>query len=115
MPKLIDRLLEDAEKWTLFRSILQEQIDDAGTFRTKYSKLEYDDKADDEAMDDLEETIKCFAEDVSRRITQLDELSQSLIQLVSILTFPKISYKLTMRVQRIRLLQRLSTDLVIAI
>jgi hypothetical protein len=87
--ELIDRLLEDAEKWTQFRGVLRGQVDVARKFRTEYSDLNYEDEADDEALGELEKTIDGFAKNVSNRITQLDGASQSLIQIVSIWTIPK--------------------------
>jgi hypothetical protein len=86
--ELIDRLLEDAEKWTQFRGILRDQVDSAKKFQTQYSDLDYDDEADDEALDDLEMRIDEFAKKVRDRITQLDGISQALIQIVSIPTIP---------------------------
>lgn len=83
--------MEDAEKWTLFRSILQNQVDEARKIRTEYSGLKYESEADDKALDDLEKTIDSFAENASSRITQLDEVSQSLIQIVSILNNSNVS------------------------
>jgi hypothetical protein len=82
---LIDRLLQDAEKWTQFRTTLRDQVDGARKFRRAYSDLKYEDNADDKdkALDDLEKIIDVFAKNVSNRITQLDAESQSLIQIVS--------------------------------
>jgi predicted RNase H-like HicB family nuclease len=88
-PELINRLLEDAEKWIQFRTILRDQVDAAKEFRAKYSSR-YD---EDKALDNLESTIDNFKEDISDKITELDKLSQSLIQIVSILTIHNVSQR----------------------
>jgi len=89
---LIDDLLEDAEKWAQFRSILQNQVEEARKFRTIYTDLNYeDDQADDGALDYLEKTIDSFAKTVSSKISQLDQASQSLIQIVSVPTNSDVS------------------------
>jgi chromosome segregation ATPase len=92
--------LVDAEKWTQFRRNLQDQVDVARKFQTKYSDLDWEDEADDNALDDLEKTIDSFAENVSKRITQLDKISQSLIEIVSMLTTPAYHTSLSYAVQR---------------
>jgi hypothetical protein len=56
-------------------------VDVARTFHTQYSDLDDEGEADDEALDDLEKTIDSFAEKVSNGITQLDEVSELLIQM----------------------------------
>ena len=112
---LIKRLLKDAEQWTQFRSILQKQVDVARTFRTKYSDLDYEDGADNKAPDGLEKAIDNFAEKVKERITQLDEASQLLIQIVSMLTIPTHHSRLLCAIPRNHLQQRLSADMGIGI
>jgi hypothetical protein len=69
-------------------------------FQTNYSDLDWEDAADDNALAELEKTIDSFAENVSKRITQLDKISQSLIQIVSILTTPTYHTSLSYAVQR---------------
>jgi hypothetical protein len=98
--------LKDAEKWTQFHRILQDQIDVAGKFHTKYSDLDYENEADDKALVDLEKITNNFVEKVSNRITQLDGVYQSLIQIVSILTIPTYHTNLVCAVQRNHLRQR---------
>jgi len=107
--------LKDAEKWTQFRSILQKQVDVARTFQTNYSHLDYEDEADNKALDDLKNTIDSFAEKVNKRITHLDEASQSLIQIVSILMIPTYHINLLYVIQRNHLRERLSANMVIGI
>lgn len=92
--------MEDAEKWTQFRRNLQTQVDVARKFQTKYSDLDWEDEADDKALDDLEKTIQSFSENVIKRITQLDKISQSLIEIVSVLTTPTYHTSLSYVVQR---------------
>jgi hypothetical protein len=103
--------LKDAEKWIQFRSILRQQIDAARKFQREYSGRDYE----NEALDNLENTIDSFAENVSKRITQLDELSQSLIEIVSILTTPTYHTSLICAVQRNHLRPRQSADMVIGV
>lgn len=91
--------MKDAEKWYQFRRNLQDQVDVARKFQTKYGGLDWEDEADDKALAELEETIDSFAENVSKRITQLDKTSQSLIQIVSILTTPTYHTSLSYAVQ----------------
>ena len=98
--------MKDAEKWTQFHRILQDQVDVAGNFHTQYSDLDYENEADDKALDELEKTINSFAEKVNNRITQLDGVYQSLIQIVSILTIPTYHTNLVCAVQRNHLRQR---------
>ena len=98
--------MKDAEKWTQFHRILQDQVDVTGNFHTVYSDLDYENEADDKALGELEKTINSFAEKVNNRITQLDGVYQSLIQIVSILTIPTYHTNLVCAVQRNHLRQR---------
>lgn len=106
--------MEDAEKWIELRSILRDQVNAAKKFPTEYSgyiRRDYE----NEALKDLEETIGSFGENVRKRIKQLDEVSQSLIEIVSILTIPTYHTNLLCAVQRNHLRPRLSADMVIGI
>jgi hypothetical protein len=80
--KLIDGLLRDAEKWTELQSILRDQVDKAKDFLKAYSTY----RCEDEDLDKAETKIDAFERNVSSKITQLDKVSQSLIQIVSIVT-----------------------------
>ena len=70
--------MEDAEEWIQLRNILQDQSQKAREIRTKLSR--YDDE--DKVLEELRKTIDDFAEVTSNRITQLDKVSQTLIQIV---------------------------------
>ncbi|KAL2069546.1 hypothetical protein VTL71DRAFT_14225 [Oculimacula yallundae] len=74
---LIGRLLTDAQKWIQLRSILKDQAISAKAFRERYSKHDYDDNA----IDRLGDTIDLFSREVNDRITKLDEISQTLIEI----------------------------------
>jgi hypothetical protein len=69
--------LEDAEEWIQLRNILQDQSQKAREIRTKLSR--YDDE--DKVLEELRKTIDDFADVTSNRITQLDKVSQTLIQI----------------------------------
>jgi hypothetical protein len=74
--------LKDAEKWIQLRRSLRQQIDAARKFQREYSGRHYE----NEGLGNLEKTIDNFEKNVIQRITQLDKVSESLIQIVSILT-----------------------------
>jgi hypothetical protein len=63
-----------------------DQAADAKAFRAKYSKHDYDDKG----IDHLGVTIEEFANEINDRITRLDAISQTLIEIVCAVISPRL-------------------------
>jgi hypothetical protein len=79
-------LANDAQRWTEFRSSLQDQVRRAGIFATDYSKRYNDYKS----PKDMQLVIGEFESRVSDRINELDQTVRDLLQIVSTLTIPRI-------------------------
>jgi ABC-type transporter Mla subunit MlaD len=77
-PKLLDELLHDGQEWVNLRSKLQYQIERAKHFTTDYSNRH----GDLGALDGCLQTLREFSDTVGEKISQLDDLSKSLIQMV---------------------------------
>jgi hypothetical protein len=78
-PKLIVRLLSDANTWIGLRQKLEDQTHAIRAFCDGYSKY----SGEDEDSSTLSKTTDTFWADVSARLDKLDASSAALIQLVS--------------------------------
>jgi hypothetical protein len=78
-PGLINRLLEDAQKWTEFRSYVRDQVDAARKFGVGYSHR-YQEEI---ALRELQAIVNEYEREINDEIDLLDKSSQSLIEIVS--------------------------------
>jgi hypothetical protein len=92
-PKLIGYLANDAQKWTQFRSSLQDQVREAQKFAVEYGQR-YN---ENQTSKDMQQVIGEFESRVGDRINELDQTVRDLLQIVSTLTIPTTSSELTLR------------------
>ncbi|KAK2812205.1 hypothetical protein FQN50_001563 [Emmonsiellopsis sp. PD_5] len=78
-PNLLEAFLRDAQKWAEFRTYLRDQINGARKFSREYSRRYNEGRALDYLLTEIDD----FSEEISTKISQLDELSNDLIRVVS--------------------------------
>lgn len=77
-PRQLDRLLEDGQRWIDFRSKLQNQVEAAKRFAAEYCNR-HDNLG---ALEAFLQRLVIFSDNVGQKISQLDDASKSLIQMV---------------------------------
>ncbi|KAK2792388.1 hypothetical protein FQN52_003323 [Onygenales sp. PD_12] len=75
-PKLLEDLLRDAQRWTVFRTYLRGQVNGAREFSLDYSRRHDEGRV----LKHLHEAIDDFSKEINSKISQLDELSNDLIR-----------------------------------
>jgi uncharacterized protein Yka (UPF0111/DUF47 family) len=78
-PNLINLLAEDALIWAKFRSNLQLQVDTAKDFARLIMPY-----SDEEHLNDLQDFIERFSQDINKSIDELDQTIRDLLQLVGL-------------------------------